>query len=53
MMRRTSFPVQHAHAAARRGHGTVAAAVLSGRPSNGWIDWKTADGKTLDEVKRQ
>lgn len=30
-----------------------AAAMLMGRSANGWIDWKTADGKTLDAVKRK
>jgi predicted GIY-YIG superfamily endonuclease len=30
-----------------------AAAALLGRPANGWDEWKTAGGKTLDEVKRQ
>lgn len=27
--------------------------VLMGRNSNGWTEWKTANGKTLDELKRQ
>jgi hypothetical protein len=26
---------------------------VMGRSANGWIEWKTASGKTLDEVKRQ
>jgi hypothetical protein len=26
---------------------------LLGRTANGWIEWNTAQGKTLDEVKRQ
>jgi hypothetical protein len=30
-----------------------AADVLTGRNANGWTEWKTAQGKTLDEVKRQ
>ena len=29
-----------------------AAAVISGRHANGWIEWKNADGKTLEDVKR-
>lgn len=29
-----------------------AAAVVLGRTSNGWIDWKNAEGKTLHDVKR-
>jgi hypothetical protein len=29
-----------------------AAAVMSGRHANGWIDWKNSEGKTLKEVKR-
>lgn len=29
-----------------------AAAAVLGRSSNGWVDWKTKDGKTLHEVKR-
>ena len=32
---------------------SMAALALMGRTCNGWIDWKTADGKTLDAVKRQ
>lgn len=30
-----------------------ASMALLGRTSNGWIDWKSADGKTLDDVKRK
>ena len=29
-----------------------AAAVVLGRTSNGWVDWKDGDGKTLNDVKR-
>ncbi|MGO8700477.1 MAG: DUF4357 domain-containing protein [Limisphaerales bacterium] len=29
-----------------------AATALLGRTANGWIEWKTADGKTLDMVQR-
>ncbi|MCZ7561428.1 MAG: GIY-YIG nuclease family protein [Burkholderiaceae bacterium] len=32
---------------------SMAALALMGRNSNGWIDWKTKAGKTLDSVKRQ
>jgi hypothetical protein len=32
---------------------SAASDVLTGRNSNGWIEWKAANGKTLDEVKRQ
>ena len=32
---------------------SMAALALMGRTCNGWVDWKTKDGKTLDEVKRQ
>lgn len=32
---------------------STAATALMGRSANGWIEWKTASGKTLDEVKRQ
>lgn len=32
---------------------SMAALAVMGRSSNGWVDWKTKDGKTLDEVKRQ
>lgn len=32
---------------------SMAAFSLMGRSSNGWVDWKTQDGKTLDAVKRQ
>jgi hypothetical protein len=31
----------------------MAAVALSGRNANGWLDWKTKDGKTLHAVKRQ
>jgi len=30
-----------------------AAAMLMGRSANGWTEWKTRDGRTLDAVKRQ
>lgn len=30
-----------------------AAAVILGRPANGWMEWKNSEGKTLDELKRQ
>lgn len=32
---------------------SAAAAVILARRSNGWVEWKFKDGKTLDEVKRQ
>ena len=32
---------------------STAAMVVMGRSANGWIEWKTALGKTLDEIKRQ
>ena len=32
---------------------SMAAMAVMGRSANGWIEWKTAGGKTLDEVKRQ
>lgn len=32
---------------------STAAMAVMGRSANGWIEWKTASGKTLDEVKRQ
>lgn len=32
---------------------SMAALALMGRTANGWIDWKAADGRTLDEAKRQ
>lgn len=32
---------------------SMAALALLGRTSNGWVEWKSADGRTLDEVKRQ
>lgn len=31
---------------------SAAAAVVLGRPANGWIEWKYENGKTLDEAKR-
>lgn len=30
-----------------------ASSVILGRRSNGWIDWKNKNGKTLDELKRK
>ena len=32
---------------------SAASDFVLGRASNGWIEWKYEDGKTLDEVKRQ
>lgn len=32
---------------------SAAAAALLGRTSNGWVDWKTSDGRTLDESNRK
>jgi hypothetical protein len=32
---------------------STAAMAVMGRSANGWIEWKTTSGKTLDEVKRQ
>ena len=32
---------------------SMAALALMGRTSNGWLDWKTKDGRTLNAVKRQ
>lgn len=32
---------------------STAAMTVMGRSANGWVEWKTASGKTLDEVKRQ
>ena len=29
-----------------------ASSFVLGRPSNGWDDWKDADGKKLSEIKR-
>jgi len=31
----------------------MAAVALPGRSANGWVEWKDAKGRTLDEVKRQ
>ena len=39
----------HALRARHRG----AAVALLGRTANGWLEWKTLEGRTLDEVKRQ
>jgi hypothetical protein len=35
------------------GSPSMAAVALMGRSANGWIVWKAANGKTLDELKRQ
>ena len=32
---------------------SMAAVALLGRTANGWLEWKTDDGQTLDAVKRQ
>lgn len=32
---------------------SMAALSLMGRTTNGWVDWKNKDGKTLDALKRQ
>lgn len=32
---------------------SMAALSLMGRTCNGWVDWKSKDGRTLDAVKRQ
>ncbi len=32
---------------------SLAACIVMGRAANGWIEWKAANGKTLDELKRQ
>lgn len=32
---------------------SMAALSLLGRTANGWLEWKTADGQTLDAIKRQ
>jgi len=31
----------------------MAAMAVLGRSANGWVEWKTIDGRTLDAVKRQ
>jgi hypothetical protein len=30
-----------------------AAVIVMGRSANGWSEWKTLDGRTLDALKRQ
>ncbi len=35
------------------GSPSTAAAIVSGNSSNGWVEWKDAHGRTLDEVYRQ
>lgn len=32
---------------------SMAALALLGRTANGWLEWKTQDGRTLDAIKRQ
>ena len=32
---------------------SMAALAVMGRSANGWLEWKDASGKTLDELKRQ
>jgi hypothetical protein len=31
----------------------VAAVALMGRSANGWVEWKAANGRPLDELKRE
>lgn len=35
------------------GSPSMAALAVLGRNSNGWVEWKTKDGRTLDEVHRR
>ncbi len=35
------------------GSPSMAAIAVLGRSANGWVEWKTEDGKTLDEIKRR
>jgi len=35
------------------GSPSVAGSAVMGRSCNGWIEWKDAEGRTLDELKRQ
>jgi len=42
------FPKDHLF-----GSPSMAAVAVTGRSANGWLEWKTLDGKTLDAVKRQ
>jgi predicted GIY-YIG superfamily endonuclease len=35
------------------GSPSMAALAVLGRTANGWVEWKTQDGRTLDEVKRR
>jgi hypothetical protein len=35
------------------GSPSMAALAVLGRNSNGWVAWKTKDGRTLDEVHRR
>ena len=32
---------------------SMAAMALMGRSASGWLEWKSPQGRTLDEVKRQ
>lgn len=32
---------------------STAAALVLGRSANGWTEWKDAEGRTLDEVRRK
>ena len=32
---------------------SMAAMALMGRSANGWMEWRSPQGKTMDEVKRQ
>ena len=35
------------------GSPSMAAVAVTGRTANGWVEWKTQDGRTLDEVERR
>ncbi|WP_427137637.1 DUF4357 domain-containing protein [Psychrobacillus psychrodurans] len=32
---------------------SAASTFINQSPSNGWVDWKNKNGKTLDELKRK
>jgi predicted GIY-YIG superfamily endonuclease len=42
------FPKDHLF-----GSPSMAAIALTGRNANGWLEWRSKDGTTLDELKRQ
>jgi hypothetical protein len=57
LIRSATCVIEGEHFVFKRDHlfrkPSQASAAVLGRSSNGWVEWKTQAGKTLDQVKRQ